>query len=193
MIHVKDKALIVGKYLAVLVIGIVVGCIWGNVPFLTLDPSVSIADLASLAITVFIAVNVTKILQSNQAITSYLVSELGELIDLVRIVHKVIADAYSSGRFTPENRDSLLFAFHKMELKLGSFDAQLAAAFPKKADDLIQTLKKACFDYKNHLTDGELMLSSYNQVSAICYKDCETQQSKVETVIKTALQKIHRL
>lgn len=189
----KDKALTLGKYLAVLVVGIVVGCVWGNVPFLTLDPNVSIADLVSLAVTVFIAVNVTKILQSNQAITSYLVNELGELIDLVRIVHKVISDSYFSGSFTPENRDALLFAFHKMELKLGSFDTQLAAAFPKKPDDLIITLKQACFAYKNHLTDGELMLSSCSQVTANCYKDCETQHSKVETVIKTALQKIHRL
>lgn len=195
----KQKLIFAGSCLVALILGIVIGCVWGNIPFFTLDPQINLMDvlgfllnLVSLGVTVFIAVNVTKILQSNQAITSYLASELGELIDLVRIVHKVIADAYSSGSFTPENRDALLFAFHKMELKLGSFEVQLIAAFPY-AHDLVGALKQACFEYKNHLTDGELMLSSCNQISAICYKDCETQHSKVETAIKTALQKMHRL
>lgn len=195
----KQKLFFAGSCLFALILGIVIGCAWGNIPFFTLDPQINLLDvlgfllsLVSLTVTVFIAVNVTKILQSNQAITSYLASELGELIDLVRIVHKVIADAYSSGSFTPEKRDALMFAFYKMELKLGSFEIQLMAAFPK-AGGLVETLKRACFEYKNYLTDGELMLSSCNQVSALCYKDCETQHSKVETAIKTALQKMHRL
>ncbi|MFA4845440.1 MAG: hypothetical protein WC654_02690 [Patescibacteria group bacterium] len=69
----------------------------------------------------------------------------------------------------------------------------MSAAFPKKSVDIIQALKNGYFDYKNHLTGGEIMLSSFNQVSDACYRDCCTQHSKIETVIKTTLQKIHKL
>ncbi|MFH1711909.1 MAG: hypothetical protein ABH846_01585 [Patescibacteria group bacterium] len=122
-----------------------------------------------------------------------MINELGELIEQVKAVHKVIADAYSAGSFTPVNRDALMFAFHNVELKLGSLEAQMSAAFPKKSVDIIQSLKNSCFDYKNHLTGGEIMLSSFDQVSDACYRECCTQQSKIETVIKTTLQKVHKL
>jgi len=183
-----------------LILGIVIGCVWGNVPYFVLDPQINLIDVLSflmsaiaLFVTIFIAVKVSKILQSNQAITSYLADELGELIDSVKIVHKVVADAYSAEIFTPEDRDALLSKFHNMELKLGSFETQLTAAFPETANSVIDALKKACFDYKNNLTGGELMHSSCTQISNNCYKECNTEHSKVETAIKTALQTIHRL
>lgn len=189
----NERVFNIGAYVLILIVGIGIGCVWGNVPYLTLDPQVSLTDLVSLAVTVFIAVKVSKILQSNLGITTYLINELGELIEQIKAVHKVIADAYSAGSFSASDRDALMFAFHNVELKLGSLETQLSAAFPKKSVKITQSLKNACFDYKNHLTGGEIMLSSFDRVSDNCYRDCCTQHSKIETVIKTTLQKVHRL
>lgn len=189
----KKEIFIIVTYVGTLIVGVGIGCILNNIPFLTLDPQISVADLANLAVTIFIAVVVAKILQSTLAIKTYLIEELGELIGLVKLAHKVIADAYSAGSFSSTDRDKLMFAFHNVELKLGSLEAQMSAAFPKKSVVIMQSLKNSYFDYKNHLTGGEIILSSFTHVSDACYRDCCTQHSKIETVIKTTLQKVHKL
>lgn len=180
-------------YVGILIAGIVIGCIWNNVPFFTLDPQINIADLVNLFVTIFIAVVVAKIFQYSLAIKTYMIEELGELVDLVKLTHKVIADAYSAGSFSSTDRDKLMFAFHSVELKLGSIETQMSAAFPKRSIPIMQSLMSSYLDYKNHLTGGEIMFSSFTQVSNTCYRDCSTQHSKIETAIKTTLQKVHKL
>lgn len=196
----KQRLILAGVCLLALILGIVIGCVWGNVPFFTIDPQISLMDVLgfllnslSLAVTVFIAVNVTKILQSNQAITSYLASELDELIILVKTVHKIMTDAYSAKSFQEQNRDALIHAFYDVELKIDSIESQILAAFPKEAPEIMESLKQAFFTYKNFLTGGEVMLSSFILVSDAWYKDCQTQHIKLETVIKKTRLTVHKL
>ena len=104
-----------------------------------------------------------------------------------------MADAYSSKSFQDQNRDALIHAFYDVELKIDSIESQILTAFPKEAPEVMESLKQAFFTYKNFLTGGEIMLSSFNLVSDACYKDCQTQHIKLETVIKKTRLKVHKL
>ena len=54
------------------------------------------------------------------------------------------------------------------------------------------TLTKLLYDYKEYVTGGELMLSSFIAVNDRFYRESNTEHSKIETGLKKIIQQIYK-
>ncbi len=176
--------------------GVMVGHIVYDFPFLTLDHEVNIVSLINLVVTVVIAFMipffVSKILQDSRDIKEYLISEVKELIELNKKVKKILVKAYLANTFSVNERNEIIHAFHEIELKVGSIQEQMRL-FSKTAEAISNDMKIALFKYKDFMTGGRLMLSTFVKVDDAFYQECGDEHMKIETIFKTSIQKIHKL
>lgn len=178
------------------ILGILLDRCFKNFPYLELDPKVGVLDLATLLITIAIAfmipIFVTKIIEDKKGIKIFFVDEVKELIFILSEIKKVISDAHGLGEFKPTDRDKINYIFHTAELKIVSIREQVEIAFKNKAEETGTALVDSLFEYKDYLTGGELMLSTFVKVDERFYKENNTHYSKLETKLKTLTQKIYK-
>lgn len=177
--------------------GILVGSVIKRLPYLKLDPAVNVIDLATLIATVAIAfmipVYVQKFIEDNRGVKASLVEELKDLLLVISRIKTIISDSHIDGNFMPKNRDDILFVFYEAELKINSIEEQFKVAYKSDCEEVSNSLKGFLFAYQDYLTGGELMLSSFTRIDDRFYKENSTEYSKIETGIKTMIQKIHKL
>ena len=121
-----------------------------------------------------------------------IIDEVKELIHLVEQNHKIIADLYSKGTVIENHhRDTVRNNFYDTELKIDSLQSQLEVSYPSK-----KQTSKEIFDqylkYKQFLTDGKFMLSSYLNVDYDFYRDEKNSFAEFQKILITHIHKIHK-
>lgn len=165
-------------------------------PYLQLDAKIGILDVASLLVTITIAVMIPflldKFIEDKKGIKSLLIEELKELIAIVENAKSIISEAHSAGVLTPEDKDKILNLFHEAEIKAGSFEQQVEIGFKHKYSEIKKSVDDLLFDYKDFLTGGELMNSGFIKVENSFLRQNNTEYSTLETGLKVLIQKIYR-
>lgn len=177
-------------------IGVLLDRCFKDFPYLQLDPKIGILDIVTLLITITIAFMipffVTKILDDKKGIKNLLIDEVKGLIVITAGIQKVISDSHILGEFKPEDRDRINYIFHEAELKISSIQEQIDIA-DGDSEKIGEKLKDLLFVYKDYLTGGELMLSTFRVVNDRFYMENKTEYSKIETGLKTIIQKLYKL
>ncbi len=176
--------------------GIALDRFFKDFPYLKLDPKINILNLANLLVTIIIAflipLYITKLIEDKRGIKTFLVNEFKELIAILIEIKKIVSDAHTKGIFETCDRDKINYTFHEAELKTNSIREQIKVAFAENADETNKNLTELLFNYKNYLTGGELMNSSFVKVDERFYRESNTEYSKIETGLKTSIQKIYK-
>lgn len=180
----------------VLLIGIVIGVFVKNFPIIEFDKKVTVLGtltfLLTLAIGVIFPFLIKKWIDDNQTIKIYLVKEIEQLVNEISENKKIISKSYSSGTFTSEERDSINFTFHSAELQIESIQKQFDVSFPNSLS-LVEEMKDFFRSYKDYLTGGELMISTFNKVDLTFYREHSNEYNKFESHLKEMIHKIHRI
>lgn len=184
------------KGVAIFSAGIFLGCLIKDYPLLTLDKSVSIVDIASLFVTIFIALMVPflveRVIEAQKGIKSDIVNELKELIEIIKRIKQIITKAHTNQQLIPDDKDQIIYAFYEAELKVELIGELIDVAFKKHGADAKEELKKILLRYKNYLTGGELMSSTFQSVDDRFLKESNTEYSKIDTGLKKFIQKVYR-
>ena len=176
--------------------GISIGVFVKNFPIVQFDNKVATLNILTFLTTLGIGIGfpflIKKWMDDNQSIKKYLVSEIEELIKEIKVNKKIIEDSYSMGAFVKEDRDSINFTFHSAELQIDSIQKQFAVSFPKSNSILVE-MKNAYREYKDYLTGGELMISTFNKIELSFHREHSNEYNKFESHLKEMIQKIHRI
>lgn len=179
------------------VIGAFSGFFVLHFPFIELDTEVKLFDIVNfilaLSLGLWVPFVIKKAIDDNREIKAYIAEDLKILISNLSRVTETISNAYEVGSFSIKDRDSIIHAFHFLELEVSCIEDQMKISFPKKTDELTMKLKNLLLDYQDYLTGGELMLSSFTIVDDRFYKEHGTEFSKIKTGIKTLIHEIYKL
>ena len=168
----------------------------GNLGVFIIDNTINTLSFISLLVTIVIAIFVPflikKVIDDNRGIKALIIDEVKELIHLVEQNHKIIADLYSKGTVIENHhRDTVRNNFYDTELKIDSLQSQLEVSYPSK-----KQTSKEIFDqylkYKQFLTDGKFMLSSYVNVDYDFYRDEKNSFAEFQKILITHIHKIHK-
>jgi hypothetical protein len=176
--------------------GIFVDRLFVNFPYLELDPQVGVIDVAGLTVGIFIALlipfSVSKLIEDKRGIKAFLVEEIKDLIQIIAEIKQVLREAHVAGVFIDKDRDKIVYTIHEAELKIDSINEQIEEAFENKAKVTKKTLTDLLIRYDKYLTGGELILASFIKVDERYYKESNLEHSKIETGLKTLLQRIYK-
>lgn len=177
--------------------GLIIGYVLKHYPYLTLDKDVNIIDLAMLVATIAIAfmipIYIQKFIEDSKGVKASLVEELKELVILISSIKRIITDSHANGSFAVKDRDDILFVIYEAELKITSIEEQFKIAYESKCEEFANALKGFLYGYQDYLTGGEMMLSSFIKIDDRFYRENSTEYSKIETGIKTLIQRVHKL
>jgi len=193
----KTKIILVIILILVFLVGATLGFIWKDLPFVKFNPEIKIYEIANLFLTVAIGITipllVKKWIEDNRSVKSVLVDEIKNIIGTLDKIKTIISSCHSCSTITKEQKDEINYLFHKSELQINSLNEQLKISFESQGKKIIEKLKVNYHLYKDYLTGGELMLSSFVKVDDRFYREHNTEQSKIETYLKTIIHQIHKL
>lgn len=176
--------------------GIITGRIVKDFPYIKWDNKVDFVSALGLLVTISISIMipffVKKIIDDKRGIKSFLVEEVKDLIKITSSIRDVISNAYSISKFEASEKDKIIYTFHLAELKIESIAKQLEISFESQSPNVIKKLKEALSVYKRYLTDGEMMISTFNKIDDHFYRENSNEYSKIETNFKTVIHSIHK-
>lgn len=178
------------------ILGIFLDRIFLDFPYLKLDPQVNVLDIANLIVTIVIAFMIpffiNKLIEEKRGLKTFIIDELKCLIEIISKVKTIINDAHTKGVFEAKDRDCIIYTFHEAELKVVSIKEQLNVIFEDDCDHICTNLTELLFTYKDYVTGGELMTSSFTTVNEHFYRENNTQHSKIETGLKKLIHEIYK-
>lgn len=196
MTTLRNKVLFLIALLIVFLAGILVGRCVKDFPLIEWKHEVDVVSGLSLLVTIGIAIiiplTVKKLIDDNSGIKSFLIEEVKDLIKVFGAIKAVVSDAHTCGSFTPKNRDDINYLFHEAESKIDSIQGQMEISFKSHSQDITDGLKSDLLAYKDYLTGGELMHSSFDKVDERFYRENNNKHSLAETGLKKAVHKIYR-
>lgn len=193
----KTKIILGVVLFVVFCVGLTIGLIWKDLPLVKFNPEIKIYEVANLLLTLAIGITipllVKKWIEDNRSVKSSLVDEIKNIIGTLDKIKTLISNCHSCSAITKEQKDEINYLFHKSELQINSLNEQLKISFEPQSKIIIDKLKENYHVYKDYLTGGELMLSSFVKVDDRFYREHNTEQSKIETYLKTVIHQIHKL
>jgi hypothetical protein len=173
------------------------GVIWSDVPHVRFNNEIKIYEVLNIAITISIGISipllVKKWIDDYRPIKSMIIDEIKETLLSLKEINTIISDCHKSDEIKQSHKDQINYIFHKSELQIESLKEQITVSFKAQSSAIIKDLKESHNKYKDYLTDGELMLSSFNKVEVRFFREHNTEFSKIERYLKTLIHRIHKL
>jgi uncharacterized protein (DUF342 family) len=178
-------------------IGLTIGIIWKDLPIVKFNPEIKIYEVANLLLTLIIGITipllVKKWIEDNRSVKISLVDEIKNILSTLNKIKLLLDNCHKCSTITKEQKDEINYLFHESELQINSLNEQLKISFDPQCKKIIDKLKENYHTYKDYLTGGELILSSFVRVDDRFYREHKTEQSKIETYLKTVIHQIYKL
>jgi hypothetical protein len=193
----QNQKIVIGIVLILILLGgICVGVFVKNFPILEFERKISVLEtltfLVTLAIGIIFPFLIKKWVDDNQTIKNYLVQEIEQLISEIKENKTLIAQSFTDGEFKSEQRDKINFTFHSTELQIESIQKQFEVSFPNSLK-IVEDMKDSFRVYKDYLTGGELMISTFVKIELPFYREHSNEYNKFESHLKEMIHKIHRI
>ena len=193
----KKQKIVVGiVFVLILLAGICIGVFMKNFPILEFEPKVSVLEMLTFLVTVTIGVVfpflIKKWVDDNQTIKQYLVQEVEQLIYEIKENKELISKSFTDGEFKNEHRDKITFTFHSTELQIESIQKQFEVSFPN-SKKIVEDMKESFRVYKDYLTGGEMMISTFTKIELTFYREHSNEYNKFESHLKEMIHKVHRI
>ncbi|MGN6212237.1 hypothetical protein [Parafilimonas sp.] len=177
-------------------IGLITGLIWKDIPYIKLNHEVKVTECLSIIVTlgigIFIPLIVKKWIDDARSVKTYLVDELNSVLSTVNLIKLKIKESFDKGTIGKDEKDEINYLFHTAELQITSFKNQLKVAFPNQEKKLSQKLSETYNLYKDFLTDGPLMVSSFTKIDDRFYREHNQESMKLDSLFKTIIQQIYK-
>ena len=192
----KQKIVIGVVFFLILLGGICIGVFVKNFPILEFERKISVLEtltfIVTLAIGIVFPFLIKKWVDDNQTIKNYLVQEIEQLISEIKENKTLIAQSFTDGEFRSSQRDKINFTFHSTELQIESIQKQFEVSFPNSLL-IVEDMKDSFRVYKDYLTGGELMISTFDKIELPFYREHSNEYNKFESHLKEMIHKIHRI
>lgn len=193
----KNKILVGILFLILFISGLAIGLVWKDLPYIKFNSELKLSEVANFILTLTLGIvipfMVKKWIEDNRAVKVALVDEIKNIIYTLNKIKSLIDTCHTSNSITKDQKDDINFFFHESELQINSFEEQLKISFPNECNSISTDLKTNYFKYKDYLTGGELMLSSFKRIDSRFYREHKNESFKIETHLKTLIHKIHKL
>ena len=168
----------------------------GGLDAFKIDNTINTLDFISLLVTIAIACFVPfllkKAIDDNRGIKSLLIEEVEDLISLVEENHKIISDLYSQETIVEnKHREAVRDNFFDAELKVDSIRSQLEISYQSKKD-FSQKIFDHVIKYKQFLTDGKFVMSSYTKVDYDFYREEKNAFAGFQKALMSQIHDIHK-
>lgn len=192
----RAKLLIAILIFLFFLIGLMTGLIWKDIPILKLNPEVKITECLSIIVTlgigIFIPLIVKKWIEDARSVKTYLVDELKTILSTLNLIKMKLKESFDKGSIGKGEKDEINYFFHTAELQITSFKNQFKVAFPAQEKKLSQKLSEIYNAYKDFLTDGPFMISSFIKIDDRFYREHNQESMKLESYFKTLIQKVYK-
>lgn len=151
-----------------------------------------ISLLVTISIAVFVPFLIKKAIDDNRGIKLLIIEGIKELIIIVEKNHKIVSDLYSQNtNIENTHRDDIRENFFDTELKIDSLKSQLEVSYPSK-DKIQKGIFEDYLVYKQFLTDGKFMMSSYLSVDYDFYREEKNAFAKFQKNLIVYIHEIHK-
>lgn len=180
-----------------LLVGLIVGLLWKDVPGLKLNKEIKVYEIASILLTMmigfYVPLLIKKWIDDSKSVKSSLVEEVKIILVSLTEMKSKIKSFYENGSVTNIDKDAINYAFHSIELQLQMFKSQLAIAFPADEKGLVNGLVDNYNKYKDYLTGGQFMISTFTQIDDRFLREHNQELSVLEGQLKNLIHKLYRL
>lgn len=192
----RHKAIFIVSLVLIFLVGLSFSYFVKNFPIVTFDPKLSLFRclnlIVTLAIGFYIPLVIKKWIEDSNSIKRIIEQDIFEFEELSKSISDLIAEKYSEGIVTKEDKDKIIFSFHKTEQKLSSLEKQFIYSFPKNKV-IITELKTEYIKYNDIITGGDLMISSFTSIPSTFYRENINSYSVFESKIRETLHRLHKI
>ena len=187
------------RYLIALVlvtIGIAVGIAIRHYNYIPLEDKINIIDLATLLVTVFLAIYIPAFLDRQMQNSRYekdvIIRKIEALQTSFKEVNKLVTECVQKNTVSQINCHSIINSFTLISNELGSVITLIEYCHAKKLDTELVELKILRKDYKDLVTGGSFQQRNF-KYTALTKKDEEIIYNKIDKAICMLIFKVNRL
>lgn len=189
--------LCIASVFALIVLSFALGTIYNDIPYIRFNNELKLYEVLYFFLTLTIGFSVPflvkKLIDDNRGIKSIVIDDVKDLIKTLSLVKEQINQCHLNNQVSKENKDAINYIFHTAELKLNSVTEQLSISFYSDSNKINAQIKEKYHNYKDHLTGGIFMTSSFDKVDQKFLREHDNEFSKIETYLKTVIHIIHKL
>ncbi|WP_156123754.1 hypothetical protein [Flavihumibacter sp. ZG627] len=171
-----------------ILVGLATGLLWKDLPLVAFNKEVKLFEVANICATVgigiFIPLLVKRWIDDSKSVKTYLAEEIKSMITTLATVQQKIKSGFESGTITQKDKDDINYIFHTFELQLATFREQLKISYPSAEKKQVQKLLSSYNAYKDFLTGGPLMISTFTTIDDRFYRENNQQYSSFEGHLK---------
>jgi hypothetical protein len=195
--NTQSKILITVLFIFILIFGFAVGILWNDLPLINFNKEVKLTEvitiLTTLGIGIFIPLLVKKWIEDSKSVKSYLVDEVKVIITTLSTIKIKIKERFDTGSISQKDKDDVNYLFHTAELQITSFKEQLQVAFPNQVKKVAPSLTDSYNRYKDFLTDGPFMVSSFDRIDDRFFREHNQEYTKIDGHLKVLVQQLYKL
>jgi len=178
------------------VLGVLLSRIVRDFPLITFNHEIKIFEVLTFILTLLIGILfpflIKKWIEDNRSIKSCLADEIKAILLTSLKIKAIIEKASANNNILATDKDEINFIFHEMEMQIASFQDQIAISFKNESQAISNELKKKFHEYKDYLTGGEMMTSTFT-IDQKFVRAHVTHYSLFERHLKSLTHKIYHL
>ena len=177
----------------IFIIGIFIGLLIGNFPYIKFNSSVGFGDIANFILavfmTIFVSVGLNSWLDNKKYIKGFLIDEIKGCVDKIETIGEKIDKCVIVGNATRGDMEEIMSLFRFLNTKISSIKEQLKMSFDSESEDIRKLLGDEYLLYWDKVTSRIVPVGNFDRSSAITHVKAF---SRFEGCLKKAIHVINR-
>lgn len=189
------KIIIITIIFILISIGVVIGLMIDNMPFITLEREVGLGDVANFLLVIVLAIVIPVFLNTwldgERHIKNHLIDEIKDCLSELKLIKQKIDTCNISQKTEEQDRRKILSKISCFEMKIDSTIKQLKTSFKNSSSKIREDLYPECREYWKEITGGELMNEKFKISQSFC-KNHNKAYLRIEGYLKSCIHIINR-
>lgn len=182
--------------LVLVAVGVAVGIAIRHYHYIPLEDKINIIDLATLLVTIFLAIYIPafldKQLQNSRYEKDVIIRKIEALQSSFKEVNKIVNECVQKNAVSQSSCHLIINCFTSISNELESVITLIEFCHSKKLDTELTELKAFRREYKNLVTGGDFQQRNF-KYTALTKKDEEILYNKIDKAICILIFKVNRL
>lgn len=181
----------------ILIFAVSIGYFIKSYPIIEFDKKLKIYEVFNLILTATIGLSIPffikRWIEDSRQIKNSLINELKDTLDEIIVVKSKIKQCFNENNITQRDKQQIIVQFEETDLKLNCLDEQFKESFDKETKKIREEIKSEYLNYWRFTTGAEIMSTTFVTISESFYRNHNENFTKLETKIKQAMNKVHRI
>lgn len=177
--------------------GIAIGVFIKDYPIIQFNKELKIYEVFNLILTAAIGLLIPffikRWIEDNRQVKNNLIDELKDALREVAIVKDKIKFCYHNKAISQSDKQEITVMFEQADLKIQCLEQQFIESFDIETKTIRAEIKTEYLAYWKLATGGEIMNAKFKSVNENFFRRHNECFTKVETKIKQAINKVHRI